>query len=478
VYVEHLENGNFALQVHIADVSWYVQPGMEMDTEAQNRGTSVYFPDRAVPMLPVELSTDLCSLRPGVDRLVVSALLEITPQGETVASEFCRGVIRSAERMTYTDVWKLLEGESAATTTLRERYAPMLERFALMRDLAAILNRMRERRGSIDFALPEPLVEFDEAGDMTGVVRHPRNVAHRLIEAFMLAANEAVAAHLDAKLKAGMYRVHEMPDPKRVMEFEETALQFGYTLGVGAMPVKRFAQVERMRDGRKVRKDIVRVDEDFHVDSKRYQKLIRKLEGKPEERVVSYLLLRSLRQARYAERNLGHFALAASHYTHFTSPIRRYPDLIVHRLLLGEQMMEDTLRELADDCSFSERRAGEAERELLEWKKARFMMGRVGKDFAGMIISTTRFGFFVELADLYIEGLVPIDSLPDDRYAYQEGARRIVGQRSRRAFSIGDPVRVTLVSVDPVERRLTFALLDGEGGRKRPARKRERDGRA
>ncbi len=328
VWVDRLANGNYALQVHIADVSHYVRPGTPIDAEARLRGTSVYFPDRAVPMLPFELSTNICSLNPQVDRLVLSALLEIDHQGDMVAQEFARGVIRSAERMTYTDVHLLLEGDAK----LRDRYRPLVARFELMRELAQILNRKRVRRGSIDFDLPEPLIEFDEWGAMTGVMRAPRNIAHRIIEEFMLAANEAVAAHLQATGRPSIYRIHEKPDPKRVMEFEEVAAHFGYSLGVGAIPVKKFAYTDKRRDGHKVRRDIV-LPGAVKISSRHYQKLVAKIEGKPEERILSYLMLRSLKQARYSTDNVGHFALAAETYTHFTSPIRRYPDLIVHRLL-------------------------------------------------------------------------------------------------------------------------------------------------
>ena len=236
VWVEPLANGHWALQVHIADVSHYVRPGSPIDREAALRGTSVYFPDRAVPMLPVELSTDQCSLRPHEDRLVLSALLEIDAQGDVVSQEFTRGVIRSAERMTYTAVHGVLEGDPA----LRERYAPLVQRFKWMQELALILNRKRVRRGSIDFDLPEPLLEFNEFGEMTGVTRAPRNIAHRLIEEFMLAANEAVASHLEALEVPTIFRIHERPDPKRVLEFEEVATHFGYSLRGGAAPVKRF----------------------------------------------------------------------------------------------------------------------------------------------------------------------------------------------------------------------------------------------
>jgi ribonuclease R len=455
VWVERREHGGFLLHVHIADVSHYVKPGSPIDVEARLRGTSVYFPDRAVPMLPFELSTDVCSLVPQADRPVVSALMEFDRNGGLLKYEFCRGVIRSVERMTYTDVHKVLEGDQER----RDRYAPLVESFEMMREFALVLNSKRVKRGSIDFDLPEPLIEFDEFGAMTGVKRAVRNIAHRIIEEFMLAANEAVAEHLEKNVPAAIYRIHEQPEPRRVMEFEEIARHFGVSLGIQT-PVKKFAYTARNRDGSKQRREIATLNEPVEISSRNYQRLVAKIEGRPEERILSYLMLRSLKQARYSAENSGHFALAAKYYTHFTSPIRRYPDLVVHRLLMGMLMEENELAAIADSSSQTERRAAEAERELVEWKKAEFMVDRVGDEFRALVISTAKYGLFVELEDMFIEGLVPIESLPGDRYVYQENTRKIVGARTRREFSLGDEVRVCLDRVDPAERKLQFSLAE------------------
>jgi ribonuclease R len=468
VSVARLPNRNWALQVHIADVGHYVRAGTPIDIEAQLRGTSVYFPDRAVPMLPVELSTDICSLRPHEDRLVLSALLEIDRQGNVVSQEFTPGIIRSAERMTYTNVFRVLEGDAA----MRERYQQQVEHFELMRELALILNRKRTRRGSIDFDMPETNIELDLSGQMIGVTRAERNIAHRIIEEFMLAANEAVASHLEQAGIPTLYRIHEKPDGKRVADFEEIAAHFGYSLGVGAIPVKKYPIVQKRRDGAKTRREIV-LPEDIDISSRNYQRLIARIAGKPEERILSYLMLRSLKQARYSDVNEGHFALAATAYTHFTSPIRRYPDLIVHRILAhqlatGQPLLEPApLHELGNNTSFTERRAAEAERELIEWKKVRFMEERVGEEFDSLIISTTKYGFFVELTDLFVEGLVPLETLSGDRFLYHENGRKIIGERTRKMYSIGDRVRVRLDRVDTVEKKLQFAIAADLAQRRR-----------
>ena len=487
--------------MHIADVAHYVTTDSLIDQEARLRGTSVYFPDRAVPMLPLELSTDICSLRPQLDRLVQSCIMKIDHCGEILEYELCEGIIRSAERMTYSDVNAVLEGDAEK----RKRYANLVESFELMRDLALILNRKRERRGSIDFDLPEPVIEFDELGLMKSITRSERNIAHRLIEEFMLSANECVAEYLESHRVASLYRVHEKPDAKRVYDFEVIAAAFGYSLGVGALPIQKvqFKSDRRSSYGTGKRPREIEIPKEVHITPRMYQKLTEKIAGKPEERILSYLMLRSLKQARYSEENLGHFALAAKSYTHFTSPIRRYPDLIVHRILkevlrdetsdgvarvvppskdedtpspwskrrdhsahresvtplLGPFSLEE-LHDIADESSRAERRADEAERDLMEWKKVKFMENRVGEEFDGLIISVTKFGFFVELTDLFVEGLVPLDSLTDDRYTYHENTREIIGQRTRKIYALGQKIRVLVDRIDPVEKKIQFAVVE------------------
>jgi ribonuclease R len=529
VHVRQLENGNYELQVHIADVAQYVTPNSPLDQEARLRGTSVYFPDRAVPMLPLELSTDICSLRPEVDRLVLSCTMEIDHQGEIAGYEINEGVIRSANRMTYTAVNAVIEADAEGNVEARREYAAQVEHFERMRDLAMILNRKRRRRGSIDFDLPEAVIEFDELGMMKSITRSERNIAHRLIEEFMLSANESVAHYLENKRIASLYRIHEKPDAKRVYDFEVIAATFGYSLGVGALPIQRVQLKADRRDARGTGKRVreIEVPKEIHITPRMYQKLTEKIAGKPEERILSFLMLRSLKQARYSEENRGHFALAATTYTHFTSPIRRYPDLIVHRIL--KEVLRDSaektdgvvpigtslspqnchpersegpasrphnqkdrevpppspwskrrdhaahqhslepatgpipleeLHNIADESSQSERRADEAERGLMEWKKMKFMEHRIGEDFDGLIISVTKFGFFVELTDLFVEGLVPLNTLDDDRYTYHEDTRQIIGQRSRKTYSLGNRVRVLVDRIDPVEKKIQFAVIE------------------
>ena len=504
VLVNQRAEGGYELQVHIADVAEYVRAGTDLDLEARLRGTSVYFPDRAIPMLPQELSTNICSLRPGEDRLVLSCIMQLDPTGRIESYEIVEGVIRSAARMTYTEVHAILEGDAE----VRERYSALVPGFELMRHLAGLMNKRREERGSIDFDLPEPIIEFDEQGQMRGVTKSERTWANRLIEEFMLAANECVATWLEDLGVPSIYRIHEKPEPRRVVQFEELAASFGYSLGLGALPVKRIQTRGERRDahgrGRNPRQH--EVPEDIPVTPRMYQKLAARIEGKPEERILSYLMLRSLRQARYSEINEGHFALAAPTYTHFTSPIRRYPDLIVHRIaktllrdgVVGEGKIEEgrhnspwthpneglavsriphvrkpqavftgeppiaeaELAQIAEETSQTERRAAEAERELVEWKKVRFMQDRVGEEFAALVLNPAKFGLFVELTDMFVEGLVPIDSLRDDRYTWRENTHEIIGERIGRRFRAGDRVQVILDRILAQERRLQFSIVE------------------
>jgi ribonuclease R len=535
VLVKHTRDG-YELQVHIADVAQYVTPGSPLDLEARLRGTSVYFPDRAVPMLPQELSSDICSLRPAEDRLVLSCIMQLDRHGTILSYEVAEGVIRSARRMTYTQVHAILSGDEAART----EFAPLVSEFERMLTLAKILNRKRQQRGSIDFDLPEAIIDFNDEGEMQGILRSDRTWANRLIEEFMLSANECIADWHQRLGVPSIYRIHEKPDAKRVIDFEETAAHFGYSLGLGALPVKRVqfkserrefrAHNARNRQSQRSAPREHEIPQDIPVTPQMYQRLAQKIAGKPEEPILAHLMLRSLKQARYSEKNEGHFALATAHYTHFTSPIRRYPDLIVHRIsktllrggatnvvILSEQseskdlhslrhesqpqrparesrvkknnraqsatdsdpvssipvpsqLSEDDLGAIAKECSDNERRAAEAERELIEWKKVKFMQHRIGEDFDAMVMNATKYGLFVELTDLFIEGLVPLGSLLDDIYTYRENTRQIIGNHSGRRFSIGDRLRVILDRVDEVERRLQFSVLE-EVQSPRPARK-------
>ena len=671
VLVREHADGSWELEVHIADVAEYVQPTSALDLEARLRGNSVYFPDRAIPMLPHELSSGICSLRPDEDRLVLSCIMQIDARGDVTGYEVVEGVIRSARRMTYTQVAAILD-EAAPNEIVRAEFAPLVPEFEKMKRLAQLLYAKREQRGSIDFDLPEPIIEFDEWGAMKSVTRSTRNWAHRLIEEFMLAANESVASWLEA-LAPSIYRIHEKPDPRRILEFEDTAATFGYSLGIGSLPVKRFALKNDRRDAQRsndrhgrgsksTNTRSIEIPEEIPVTPRMYQKLALKIAGKPEERILSYLMLRSLKQARYSEENEGHFALAAPCYTHFTSPIRRYPDLIVHRIakrLLHEGVSgfgklspgephsrkpgpypwdlptsspspvrlaqpatgptprgkqkrshlkevepaksqrrdedlpglsrfsdgedldlqsdaiardgamtqneaapqrdvilseakdlrltlpraeagsagedsraewdalayseqksarhkaptntpkqtnqsyvprgtssvdlsreelplnvprgtssepvihETELAAIAHESSENERRAAAAERELVEWKKIKFMRDKVGEEFDGMIMSATKYGLFVELADLFVEGLVPLSSLgalDGDYYTYRENTREIIGEHWGRKFRMGQRARVLLDKVDAVEKRLQFSIVLGKEEQDAPSR--------
>src|SRR5499427_6127136 len=506
VYVERRSNGHWHLQVHIADVAHYVRTATALDQEARLRGTSVYFPDRAVPMLPEALSNGMCSLKPREDRLVMSVLMDFDAAAHMQSARMVAGVIRSAERMTYTNVNKVLEGD----VEMSARYSGLAPHFRNMKELALLLNARRNEHGSIDFDLPEPVIEFDEQQRMTNITRSERNIAHRLIEEFMLAANRAVAGYLLKRGVEALHRVHEKPDARKVLEFEELARAFGYSLGVenlhrreiavkhGRVPAPaRAGRADSYGYGReRAMKISLPGTEELSITPQHYQRLLKKLTGKTEERIVSYLMLRSLKQARYAADSLGHFALGFDEYAHFTSPIRRYPDLIVHRTLkwalahpqqgapvdphaaahaeaavYGAKQLE----ELAAETSEAERRAAAAERELKDWKTAQFMEQHLGDQYVGLIISVQKYGCFVELLEVFVEGLLPIGALEEAagaRCMYRERDHAIVtvaaAERSRgrgaakakqRCWSLGDRVKVRAERIDPMRRRVEFALV-------------------
>jgi ribonuclease R len=510
VYVERRVDGGWHLQVHIADVAHYARTATALDNEARLRGTSVYFIDRAVPMLPETLSNGICSLNPREDRVVMSCLMEFDATGRMRDSKMAAGVIRSAERMTYTNVNKVLEGDAEASA----RYASLAHHFQDMKTLALLLNARRNEQGSIDFDLPEPVIQFDDEQKMTNIIRSERNIAHRLIEEFMLAANRAVAGYLLRRGLATLHRVHEKPDARKVLEFEEMARAFGYTLGVedlhrreigvkhGRVPAPAKAgRPDSYGHGReRGMKVSLPGTEELSITPEHYQRLLKKLAGRPEERIVSYLMLRSLKQARYAQDPLGHFALGFEEYAHFTSPIRRYPDLVVHRTLKwalahprqgapadphpapNEEAVvysHKQLEELATETSDAERRAASAERELRDWKTAQFMEEHLGDEYEGLIISVQKYGCFVELFEIFVEGLLPIGALEDAagaRCMYREHDHAIVAlggtERSRsgrgaaksrqRRWGLGDSVKVRAERIDPMRRRVEFALLSAE----------------
>lgn len=464
VTIERLPNGNFWLGVHIADVAHYVAEGSALDAAALERGTSAYFPERAIHMFPEALATGLCSLRPEVDRLVQSCLMEIDRRGAVRRYELHDGVIRSDARMTYTEVNAILTGKDPA---MRRKYRKLAPRLEWMAALFEALNGRRRERGSVDFDLPEAEFLVDDQGRVEAIVAAERNLAHRLIEEFMLVANETVAAHLEQHRMPALFRVHEAPDPAKVADFEAFAASLGFSLGAPAE----------------------------HVTPGHFQRLLRRVQGKPEERPLAFLMLRTMQQARYDPANQGHFGLAAPAYAHFTSPIRRYPDLVVHRALRElraakpdnrrrERWRED-LPELARRTSALERRAEEAEREIVQWKKVRFMVEKVGDEFTGYVIGVTAFGLFVELTEHFVEGLVHISSMADDYYRYGEGQHTLRGENTGKVYRLGDAVRVQLVRVDRERRQLELALVDvldqvreHEGRRDRPRRRGGRMGGA
>ena len=445
------EEDRFRLWVSIADVSHYVRPGNALDREAYLRGTSVYFPDRCLPMLPERLSNGICSLNPHVDRLTMTAEMLFDATGKMLEADFYPSVIRSFARLTYTTVKQVIvDGDSNVLEDL-PGLSPMLLQ---MKELALILMAMRKNRGSIDFDLPEPEIVLGLTGQTEAIIRSERNLAHQLIEEFMLAANEAVARFVTDQELPFIYRIHEQPDSGKLTAFRDFILPFGFTLAM---------------QGDKVTPQAM-------------QQLISDAAGKPEERLVNYGLLRCMKQARYAADNLGHFGLASSCYTHFTSPIRRYPDLLVHRLLKlallrksdsldkrGQRELEQissSLSEAAEHTSTRERVAMEAERDIVELKKLQFMQSKIGEEFDGFIAGVAGFGCFVELSEVFVEGLVHISTLADDLYSFEEQNHSLVGRRTGRVLRIGDPARVRVVAVNPQARRIEFVLVTHQPGKR------------
>jgi len=439
ITIERLPGGHYWLGVHIADVAHYVKEGSALDEEAYERGTSVYFTERAVHMFPAELATGLCSLNPHVDRLVQSCLMEVDRRGNVVRYELHDGVINSDARMTYTAVNAILTDRDEAV--IRE-YSPLVPMFEQMHELFGILNERRRRRGSIDFDLPEAEVILSELGHIQDIVASERNVAHRLIEEFMLLANETVAAHLVANDVPSLHRVHEAPDVKKVADFEEFITTLGYSLAAS---------------GRS-------------VTPKQFQKLIDRIRETPEERPIAALMLRTMQKARYDAASLGHFGLATENYTHFTSPIRRYPDLLVHRVLresrhgamtpVRQEELGEELPEIAKHTSEMERRADEAERELLQWKKVRFMADKVGDEYDGFVTGVVPFGLFIELSEHYVEGLVHISSMADDYYRFVEQQHILKGENTKKVYRLGDKVRVQVVRVDMERRQVDLGITE------------------
>jgi ribonuclease R len=451
VHVSRLPNGNFKLGVHIADVSYYVKEKSPIDLEAAERGTSVYLVDRVIPMIPHRLSNGICSLNPQVDRLTLSCEMEITRDGQVVNHEIFQSVIRTNERMTYHDVNKILVEKEEE---LRNRYEPLVPMFEDMEELAAILRKKRFGRGAIDFDFKEAKVLVDEEGKPSDVVIRERGVAEKLIEEFMLAANETVAEHFHWLKLPFMYRIHEDPDSEKLGRFLEFITNFGYVVRGTANTVHPRA----------------------------LQKLLEEVRGEPEEQVISTVMLRSMQQAKYDPTSLGHFGLSTEFYTHFTSPIRRYPDLIVHRLIreylikgnVDEETQEkwrERLPEIARHCSEMERRAVDAERETDDVKKAQFMEDKIGETFTGIISGVTNFGIFVEL-DNTIEGLVHVSYLTDDYYRYDEKHYAMIGERSGNVFRIGDEIEVRVINVNVEEASIDFEIVGMKPRKQRPDKSR------
>ncbi|WP_099352522.1 ribonuclease R [Fredinandcohnia onubensis] len=446
VTVTKLENGNYKLGVHIADVTHYVTEGSPIDKEASDRGTSIYLVDRVIPMIPHRLSNGICSLNPKVDRLTLSCEMEVDQNGAVVKHDIFQSVIKTTERMTYSDVNSILADKDEE---LRTRYEPLVPMFEDMEQLAAILREKRMKRGAIDFDFKEAKVLVNEEGAPYDVVLRERSVGERLIEEFMLLANETVAEHFHWMNVPFIYRIHEDPNEEKLRRFLEFITNFGYLVrGAGNS-----------------------------IHPRALQEVIEAVQGKPEEMVVSTVMLRSMKQAKYDPESVGHFGLSTEFYTHFTSPIRRYPDLIVHRLIrtyliqgkldnATQDKWKEKLPEIADHSSNMERRAVEAERETDSMKKAEYMMDKIGEEYDGIISSVTNFGMFVELPNT-IEGLVHVSYLTDDYYRYDERSYAMIGERTGNVFRIGDEITVRVINVNKDERSVDFEVVGMKGSRRK-----------
>ena len=438
VQVVKLEDGTYKLGVHIADVSHYVTEGSELDREAYDRATSVYLTDRVIPMIPHRLSNGICSLNPQVDRLTLSCEMIFNDKGEVISHEIFQSVIQTSARMTYTDVYEILEQDNQE---LKEKYSELVPMFELMKELADILRTKRMRRGAIDFDFKESKVIVDEDGNPIDVVVRERTVSERLIEEFMLAANETVAEHFHRMEVPALYRIHEDPKPEKLQRFFEFVTNFGIVVkGTGNQ-----------------------------VHPRALQEIVESVAGKPEEPVVSTMMLRSMQQAKYSSESLGHFGLSTEFYTHFTSPIRRYPDLVIHRLirtyLIDKDLSKATIMhweanmdDIATHTSERERRAVEAERDTDALKKTQFMQDKIGEQFTGIISSVTNFGLFVELPNT-IEGLVHVSNMTDDFYRFDDRQMMMIGERSNRQFRIGDEVEIKVIGVKPEESAIDFEIV-------------------
>ncbi|AZV58590.1 ribonuclease R [Clostridium sp. AWRP] len=436
ISLSKLPNGNYSLGVHIADVSNYVREKNPLDKEALKRGTSVYLIDRVIPMLPKKLSNGICSLNPNTDRLTLSCLMEIDKTGKVVQHNVVESVIRSNERMTYTDVTKILRDKDAETM---EKYSYLVDTFNLMEELCKILNKRRMTRGAIDFDFQECKIILDDLGVPVKIEPYERGISNRIIEEFMLVCNETIAEHMFWTNLPFVYRIHEDPDEEKLMHFNEFVHNLGYVIKWGQ-----------------------------EVHPKALQDIVEKVKGKKEEIVVSTLLLRSMKQARYSSECVGHFGLAARYYCHFTSPIRRYPDLIIHRIIkefINGRLTDNRIKTLVKEVDYAakqssemERVAQDAEREVDDLKKAEYMSKRIGEEFEGIISSVTNFGMFVELPNT-IEGLVHMSTLEDDYYVYDEKHLSLVGERNRNIYKLGDEIKIRVLKVDMFAHEIYFEVV-------------------